>query len=77
MPYSIEIDLHGQTVESARKMLTTTLKNLPADVREVNVVHGYHSGNALQNMVRNYKNAKIERKFLGLNQGSTTFMIKK
>lgn len=77
MPYSIEIDLHGQTVESARKMLTTTLKNLPADVREVNVVHGYHGGNALQNMVRNYKNAKIERKFLGLNQGSTTFMIKK
>lgn len=77
MPYSIEIDLHGQTVESARKMLTTTLKNLPSDVREVTVVHGYHGGTALQNMVRCYKNAKIERKFLGLNQGSTIFMIKK
>ena len=77
MSYSIQIDLHGQTIESARKILTNRLKALPSDVREVVVVHGYHRGASLQNMVRCYKHPKIERKILGLNQGSTIFIIKK
>ena len=77
MPYFIEIDLHSQTVESARKIITNTLKNLPADVREINIIHGYHQGTALRNMIRNYSNSRIERKILGLNQGSTIFIIKK
>lgn len=76
MPYSIKIDLHGQTVDSARRLITARLKALPPDVREVEVVHGYHGGTALQEMVRRYKNAKIERKILGLNQGTTVFVIK-
>ncbi len=76
MPYFIEIDLHNQTVESARKLITNTLNNLPSDVREVNVIHGYHQGTALRDMVRKYSNSKIERKILGLNQGSTIFVIK-
>lgn len=77
MPYSIEIDLHGHTVESARKLITDTLKTLPKDVREISVIHGYHSGQSLRNMVNSYKNSKIERKILGLNQGVTIFVIKK
>lgn len=77
MPYSIEIDLHGYTVESARSLITNILKNLPKDVREVSIIHGYHSGTALRNMVNSYKNAKIERKILGLNQGVTIFIIKR
>lgn len=77
MPYSIEIDLHGHTVESARNFITYTLKNIPKDVREVSVIHGYHGGTALRNMVSNYKNSKIERKILGLNQGVTIFIIKR
>lgn len=76
MPYSIEIDLHGQTVESAAKLITNRLKVLPKDVREVVVIHGYHGGTSLQDMVRKYKNKRIERKIIGLNQGSTIFVIK-
>lgn len=77
MPYSIELDLHGQTVESARKLITQRLKNIPSDTRELHIFHGYHGGTALKDMVRAYKNAKIERKIIGLNQGETIFMIKK
>lgn len=76
MPYSVNIDLHCQTVESARKLLTDTLKKLPEDVREVNVIHGYHNGTALRDMVRKYSHPKIQRKILGLNQGTTIFIIK-
>ncbi len=77
MPYSIEIDLHGHTVESARQLITNTLKALPNDVREVYVIHGYHGGTALRNMVSKYSNKKIERKILGLNQGATIFIIRR
>lgn len=77
MPYSIEIDLHNHTVESAKALITYTLKNLPKGVREVEIIHGYHGGTALRNMVSKYSNPKIERKILGLNQGVTIFVIKR
>lgn len=77
MSYFFRLDLHGQTLDSARKLLDATLKALPADVREVEVIHGYHQGTALRTLVRNYKHPKIQQKILGLNQGSTVFLIRK
>ena len=47
MPYSVEIDLHGHTVESAGKVLTQRLKQLPNDVREVTVLNGFHGGKCI------------------------------
>ena len=35
MSYSVTIDLHGETVYSAQKVLTARLKNISPDVREV------------------------------------------
>lgn len=77
MPYSVTIDLHGFSVNGARDMLNLRLRSLPKDTREVVVVHGFHQGTALREMVRGYKNPIIERKFIGMNQGETIFMIKK
>lgn len=76
MSYSVKIDLHGETVDSAQRILTQRLKSLPKDTQEVVVVHGFHGGTALREMVRKYKNSRIERKILGLNQGETIFIIK-
>lgn len=72
----MEIDLHGETVDSGRQKLQNTLKTLPKDTRELVIIHGYHRGNSLQNMVRNFKHHQVERKILGLNQGETIFLIK-
>lgn len=77
MPYSITVDLHGHTRESAHDLLNFTMKNLPKDVREVEVIHGYRQGTALRDLVRNYQNARIERKILSMNQGSTLFLIRR
>ncbi len=76
MAYAIEIDLHGHTVESAGKLLNDTLKKLPKDVREVHVIHGYRQGTALRDLVRRFRHPRVERKILGMNQGSTIFLIK-
>ena len=77
MAYSITIDIHGETRQSGRTLLENKLKSLPKDAREVIVIHGYHQGNTLQQMVRSFKHPMVERKILGLNQGETIFLIKK
>lgn len=76
MAYSVTIDLHGETKESARQKLQGKLKSLPKDTRELVVIHGYHGGKALQETVRKFKHPRIERIILGLNQGETVFLIK-
>lgn len=76
MSYSITIDLHGETSESAKKLLCSRLKSLPKDTRELVVIHGYHGGHILQDTVRKFKHPKVEKKILGLNQGETIFIIR-
>ncbi len=76
MSYFSEIDLHGYTAAQAKAVLDSTMKTLSKDVRELTVIHGYHGGTALMNMVRNYKHPRLERKILGMNQGSTIFILK-
>ena len=61
MPYSVEIDLHGHTVESAGKVLTQRLKQLPNDVREVTVLHGFHG----EIWCADIKIRKLREKFSG------------
>lgn len=73
---TMEIDLHNETRESGRKKLTAKLNSLPKGTQELVVIHGYHSGTVLRDMVRSFKHPKVERKILGLNQGETIFLIK-
>lgn len=77
MSYFMEIDLHGLTSAEATTKLDEILKKLPKSVGELTVVHGYRGGTALKEMVRRYKHPKVERKILGMNQGTTIFVIKK
>lgn len=76
MAFYAKIDLHGQTAESAKKLLTSRLSQLSDDVRELTVIHGYHNGTRLLETVRHFKHYRIERKILGLNNGETVFIIK-
>lgn len=74
---TVSVDLHGMTVEGARRHLLQTLKSCPKNVSELEVIHGCHSGQALLNMVRSFSHPKIERKILGMNNGVTVFILKK
>ena len=76
MSYFEELDLHGLSSQTAKSRLDEMIRKLPRDVRELTVIHGYHGGTAIRDMVRRYKNPRVEKKILGLNQGSTVFIIK-
>ena len=71
------IDLHGFTVYDGKKYLTQQVLSAPPIIREIVVVHGYHRGTAMMNMVRNdFKCRRISRKYISMNPGITSLIMK-
>ncbi len=67
---TVEIDLHGLTVEDAKYRLEHFLSHVSPDVTEVRVIHGCNRGQALRDMVRlRLKHPRIASKLLTLNPG--------
>lgn len=72
------IDLHKMEKWEAIMALNYAIENAGCQIREVVVIHGYHQGSMLLNMVRkDYKNRRVMNKFVGLNQGRTSLILKK
>ncbi|HZK33488.1 MAG TPA: Smr/MutS family protein [Tissierellaceae bacterium] len=73
----IELDLHGMTVEEARKYLDLSIAINQKDVEEIIVIHGYRKGHFLKDFVqKEFKSDYVSRKFLWMNPGITSLIIK-
>lgn len=73
---TLEVDLHGLTAEDAKRRLEHLLSNAAPEVREVRVIHGYNSGQALRDMVRlRLKHPRIASKLVTLNPGETRLLL--
>ncbi|MBS6444395.1 MAG: Smr/MutS family protein [Ruminococcus sp.] len=75
--FTLILDIHGMTVQQAKKEMQSVLKSCPKIVREIEVIHGYNGGKALQQYIRSIKHPKVERSIIGLNDGKTTLILKK
>lgn len=76
--FTLTIDLHGKTVAEAKAELMRVIKTCPKHIKEIDVIHGYTKGQALQNLVRReFSHPRIERKIITMNNGSTTLILKK
>lgn len=65
-PKQITADVHGMTTQQAKRHLEQLLRTLPDQVEQITVVHGFHHGDALQQMVRGrraFLQAHQNRKF--------------
>lgn len=72
----MKVDLHKMKVWEATIYLNNVVSRAPKDVREIIVIHGYHSGTALLDMVRNdFANKRVKMKLKGLNQGVTSLIL--
>lgn len=72
----LTVDIHHMEKAEAKKYLERLLAGLGNEVEEVVVIHGYRSGQALQQMVRKELKYKgIRQKVLGLNPGVTSLMM--
>lgn len=74
---SMDVDLHGLTVEDAKFRLEHLLSSAPNNITEVRVIHGCNRGQALRDMVRlRLKHPRIAAKLLTLNPGETRLLLK-
>lgn len=74
----IEIDIHGMQRKQAKIYIDSILKKVGKNVFRIEIIHGFHGGSVLRDMVRStYKNnPKVKRIELGLNNGATTLVLR-
>lgn len=73
----ITVDLHGLTVAEARAKLRQVLQCCPASVTEIEIIHGFHNGQALQKLVRkDFQHTRIASRSFGLQGGITNYILK-
>ena len=76
-----EIDVHGMWAEEAVKTLSQIIKDAPDTVYRIRVVHGYHSGNALQRAIYDefdyfHTSDRVLRLEGGSNPGITEIVLR-
>lgn len=74
----LEIDIHTMNQFQAKVMIDSTLKRVKADIYRIRIIHGYHGGTTLRDMVRKiYKeHPKVKRIEVGINQGETDLILR-
>ena len=74
----IELDVHGMTQYQAQLAIDAKLKRVPSSVYRLRIIHGYHGGTALRDMIRREysKNPKVKRIEIGFNQGETDLVLR-
>ena len=72
----VKVDLHKMSGAEAMRHLDFLVETVPDTIKEIVVIHGYHGGTTLMNMVRySYNNKRIKNKYVSLNQGITSFVL--
>lgn len=76
----IEVDLHGMNVEEAKSCIETKLKAAGKSVYRLRLIHGYHGGTGIKNMIEEEYSYGREPKVLriegGWNQGITELILR-
>lgn len=74
----IEIDVHGMNQFQAQTKIDATLKRANAGTYRIKIVHGYHNGTVLRDMIRQryHSHPKIKRIELSLNPGVTELILR-
>ena len=74
----VELDIHGMNKYQAKILIESSLKKADRSVYRLRVIHGYHGGTELRDMVRKEigQNKKVLRVEMGLNQGETDLVLR-
>jgi DNA-nicking Smr family endonuclease len=74
----IDLNIHGMTKYQAQISIESQLKKAKPDVYRIRVIHGYHDGTELKNMVRSVyrSHPKVIRIEIGMNEGITDLILR-
>ena len=74
----IEVDVHGMNCYQAKVRLNSVLRRADASVYQIIVIHGYHGGDALKEMIRSEyaSDARVKRIKTDGDPGRTTLVLR-
>ena len=72
----IRMDLHGKNVYQARVAIDTALRRAKSGTYRIRLIHGYHSGTALRDMVRREYAGRVPRLETGIDPGVTDLVLR-
>ena len=75
---TVRLDLHGMTCYQAQVAIDAALRRAKGSVYRLELIHGYHGGTELRDMIRKTyaKHPKVRRIELGLNPGVTELVLR-
>ena len=71
-----ELDLHNMIKEDAKAALIYELGRVDADVKCLVVVHGYHGGTIIKNLVRKEFSHPMIKEKVNLDAARTIYILK-
>ena len=71
------VDLHNLTKEDARAELVYAVETVDFDIVALVVIHGYHGGTVIKNLVRKEFSHNLISEKINLDAGRTIFKLKR
>ena len=72
----VELDLHNMIKEDAKAALIYELGRVDADIKCLVVVHGYHGGTIIKNLVRKEFSHPMIKNKVNLDAARTIYILK-
>ena len=71
----VTVDLHGKNQYQARITIDAALRRAKGGTYRLRLIHGYHSGTALRDMIRAEYAGKVLR-IQSINEGTTDLVLR-
>ena len=71
----VEIDLHGKNEYQAKVTIDAALRRAKAGTYRLRIIHGYHGGTVLRDLVRREYAGKVLR-CQSINEGTTDLVLR-
>jgi len=71
----IEIDLHGKNTHQAAVTIDSALRRAKAGTYRLRLIHGYHGGTAIRDMIRREYASRALR-IASVNEGTTDLILR-
>ncbi|MBQ3725376.1 MAG: Smr/MutS family protein [Oscillospiraceae bacterium] len=71
----VTLDLHGKNTYQAKAAIDAALRRARAGTYRLRLIHGYHGGTALRDMIRAEYAARC-RRMVPINEGTTDLVLR-
>jgi len=72
----LELDLHGKNEYQARIAIDAALRRAGKGIYRIRLIHGFHGGTALRDMIRSEYADRVLRLETGIDPGVTDLVLR-